>query len=66
MQKQREENAMLSKKTRIIRALIGLAIMIAGVVFSSWWGLIGLVPFVVGVTGFCPACYFLNRCSLKR
>lgn len=66
MQKQREENAMLSKKTRIIRALIGLAIMIAGVVFGSWWGLVGLVPFVVGVTGFCPACYFLNRCSLKR
>jgi len=66
MQKQREENAMLSKKTRIIRALIGLAIMIAGVVFGSWWGLIGLVPFIIGVTGFCPACYFLNRCSLKR
>ncbi|WP_367274741.1 hypothetical protein [uncultured Campylobacter sp.] len=20
----------------------------------------------MGVTGFCPACYFLNRCSLKR
>ena len=57
---------MLSKKTRIIRALIGLAIMIAGVVFSSWWGLVGLVPLIVGVTGFCPACYFLNRCSLKR
>lgn len=66
MQKQREENAMLSKKTRIIRALIGLAIMITGVVFGSWWGLVGLVPFIVGVTGFCPACYFLNRCSLKR
>ena len=66
MQKQREENAMLSNKTRIIRALIGLAIMIAGVVFNSWWGLVGLVPFIVGVTGFCPACYFLNRCSLKR
>lgn len=66
MQKQREENAMLSKKTRIIRALIGLAIMIAGVAFNSWWGLVGLVPFIVGVTGFCPACYFLNRCSLKR
>ncbi len=66
MQKQREENAMLSKKTRIIRALIGLAIMIVGAVFSSWWGLVGLVPFIVGVTGFCPACYFLNRCSLKH
>jgi len=57
---------MLSNKTRIIRALIGLAIMIAGAVFNSWWGLIGLVPFVVGVTGFCPACYFLTRGPLKR
>ena len=57
---------MLSKKTRIIRALTGLAIMIAGAVFNSWWGLVGLVPFIVGVTGFCPTCYFLNRCSLKR
>ena len=37
---------MLSKKTRIIRALIGLAIMIAGAAFSSWWGLVGLVPFI--------------------
>ena len=53
---------MLSRKTRIIRAL-----MIAKAVFGSWWGgLIGLVPFIVGVTGFCLACYFLNRCSLKR
>ena len=66
MQEQRKEYAMLSKKTRTIRALIGLAIMIAGVAFNSWWGLVGLVPFIVGATGFCPACYFLNRCSLKR
>ena len=57
---------MLSKKTRIIRALIGLAIMIAKAVVWQLVGLVGLVPFIVGVTGFCPACYFLNRCSLKR
>jgi len=38
MQKQREENAMLSNKTRIIRALIGLAIMIAKAVV---WQLVG-------------------------
>ena len=56
---------MLSKKTRIIRALIGLAIMIAGAAFGSWWGLIGLVPFIVGGHGILLA-YFLNRCSLKR
>nr|WP_297996549.1 DUF2892 domain-containing protein [uncultured Campylobacter sp.] len=49
-----------------MRALIGLAIMIAKAVVWQLVGLVGLVPFIVGVTGFCPACYFLNRCSLKR
>ena len=57
---------MLSRKTRIIKALIGLAIMIAKAVVWQLVGGVGLVPFIVGVTGFCPACYFLNRCSLKR
>ncbi|WP_299227832.1 DUF2892 domain-containing protein [uncultured Campylobacter sp.] len=57
---------MLSRKTRIIKALIGLAIMIAGAVVWQLVGGVGLVPFIVSVTGFCPACYFLNRCSLKR
>ena len=59
---------MLSRKTRIIKALIGLAIMIAKAVVWQLvvGGLVGLVPFIVSVTGFCPACYFLNRCSLKR
>nr|WP_314234107.1 YgaP-like transmembrane domain [uncultured Campylobacter sp.] len=57
---------MLSRKTRIIKALIGLAIMIAKAVVWQLVGGVGLVPFIVSVTGFCPACYFLNRCSLKR
>jgi len=58
---------MSSVKTRIIRVLVGLIFMgVVGCVYESWWGLLGLIPFLVGVTGFCPACYFLNRCSLRR
>lgn len=58
---------MSSVKTRIIRVLVGLIFMgVVGFVYESWWGLLGLIPFLVGVTGFCPACYFLNRCSLRR
>ncbi|MCI6989752.1 MAG: DUF2892 domain-containing protein [Campylobacter sp.] len=58
---------MLSKKTRIIRSLIGILwILVFWLGFQSWWALLGLVPLIVGVTGFCPACYFLNKCSIKK
>lgn len=57
----------MSWKTRVIRMILG--IVLGGAIwyfFESWWALIGLVPFLVGATGFCPACYFLGRCSIKR
>lgn len=56
---------MVSKKSRILRVILGVIFM-AGVwyFYESYWALLGLIPIIVGVTGFCPACYFLNRCSL--
>ncbi|WP_169974988.1 MULTISPECIES: DUF2892 domain-containing protein [unclassified Campylobacter] len=58
---------MLSKKNRIIRVVLGVLLM-AGIwfFFKSYWALIGLIPIIVGITGFCPACSLLGRCSLKR
>lgn len=57
----------MSREKRIIRVALGLIFMIVlGVMFRSWWALLGLIPVIVGITGFCPACYFLNRCSIKR
>jgi hypothetical protein len=40
---------------RIIRVLIGLAILGAGLAYHSWLGLIGLVPLFTAVVRFCPA-----------
>ena len=34
---------------RLIRIIIGLIIAILGVVFDSWWGLIGLIPLATGL-----------------
>ncbi|QKF65522.1 DUF2892 domain-containing protein [Campylobacter corcagiensis] len=57
----------MSRENRIIRIALGLIFMIVvGIMFMSWWALLGLIPVIVGITGFCPACYFLNRCSTKR
>lgn len=39
---------------RLIRVILGLLIAIAGAVFDSWWGLIGIVPLATGLFKFCP------------
>ncbi|MBI2497125.1 MAG: DUF2892 domain-containing protein [Opitutae bacterium] len=40
---------------RILRFIIGLVLLGAGLWFKSWWGLIGLLPILTAVFRFCPA-----------
>ncbi|RIJ48777.1 DUF2892 domain-containing protein [Maribellus luteus] len=39
---------------RLIRVIAGLILAIAGVIFDSWWGLIGIIPLATGLFKFCP------------
>lgn len=39
---------------RLLRIVLGLVIAIFGVVFDSWWGLVGIVPLATGLFKFCP------------
>lgn len=49
-----------------IKIVIGLLLILAGLITSINWFYIGIIPLIVGITKFCPACYFLKKCSLKR
>lgn len=40
---------------RMARILVGLFIVGLGLMFSSWWGIIGLIPVFTGIMGWCPA-----------
>lgn len=40
---------------RILRGILGVAIIGAGFYFQNWWGLIGLVFLGTALVGFCPA-----------
>ncbi|MEM8843790.1 MAG: DUF2892 domain-containing protein [Pseudomonadota bacterium] len=40
---------------RMARILVGLVIIGLGLLFSSWWGIIGVVPVFTGIMGWCPA-----------
>jgi hypothetical protein len=40
---------------KAFRIVVGIIILIVGIVYSSWLGLIGLLPLVTALTGNCPA-----------
>lgn len=50
---------------RLLRIILGLVVAILGVVYSSWWGLVGLVPIATGLFRFCPM-YFPLKISTVR
>jgi len=39
---------------KVIRLIIGVAIIGAGIVFKSWWGAIGIVPIFTALINWCP------------
>ncbi len=45
----------VGKLDKNIRIVIGAVILVVGVYFQSWWGLLGLIPLLTGIIGFCPA-----------
>lgn len=52
---------------RIIRVVAGLAIIAWAFYAKNWWGLIGIIPLLTGLVGWCPpyALLGINTCSLK-
>jgi fatty acid desaturase len=44
----------MGQTDRLIRAVIGAAIILIGLITHSWWGAVGLVPLLTSLAGFCP------------
>lgn len=51
---------------RLIRIILGLVIGIVGVLFDSWWGLIGIIPLATGLFNFCPLYFPLKISTVKK
>lgn len=39
---------------RLVRIIAGILILLLGLIYRNWWGLIGLIPLITGVIRFCP------------
>lgn len=53
---------------RVVRIVVGLAILSLVVIGpQTWWGLVGIVPVLTGITGWCPPYSLLgiNTCRVK-
>lgn len=50
----------------VIRVLIGLGIGAAGWYYNSWLGLIGIVPVLTAITGFCGLYALLGISTCRR
>ena len=56
----------VGKADKIARIIIGLCIIAAGVYFNSWFGVIGVVPIVTAILGWCPLYIPFGICSCKK
>ncbi|MCE2845904.1 MAG: DUF2892 domain-containing protein [Sphingobacteriales bacterium] len=55
-----------STTDRVIRMFLGVSVSMYFVYHNSVWALVGLIPFVTGVIGFCPLYAVLGISTLKK
>jgi hypothetical protein len=51
---------------RVVRILVGLALIVAGVVTGIYWFYLGVLPLLVGVVNVCPLCQITGKCDLPK
>ncbi len=52
---------------RVIRLIMGLAIVLAGLLFQNWFGVLGLVFVGTAIAGYCPlyAVFGVRTCRME-
>lgn len=55
----------IRKNCRVIRIIVGLALIVTGFVTDNAWFYLGLIPLVAGIANFCPLCMITKKCSIN-
>ncbi len=56
----------IGRLDKIIRILVGLAVVGAGLYFKSMFGLIGIIPIITAVIEWCPLYILFGINSFKK
>ncbi len=51
---------------RILRIVIGIALIAWGYTAQNWWGAIGIIPLFTGLVGWCPLYLPFNLSTKKE
>ncbi len=44
----------IGKIDKTLRLIIGIIILVLGIIFKSWWGLLGVIPVITSFLNYCP------------
>lgn len=60
-----KNEGMIDRVLRVVVGLVLLSLIFVGP--QTWWGLVGLVPLLTGLAGYCPLYSLLGirTCSMK-
>ncbi len=56
----------LGSTDKVIRIILGAAIVGLGIYFSNWWGLVGLVLLITAFINWCPAYSLIGISTDKK
>ncbi|MGM0622851.1 MAG: YgaP family membrane protein [Campylobacterota bacterium] len=46
----------IKKPAKLPRIIAGVGIIILGIYLQSYWGLLGFIPIIFAIIGYCPLC----------
>jgi hypothetical protein len=57
----------VGRADKVVRIVLGIAIISCGIYYKSWWGLIGLIPLLTGLLGVCLLykVFGINTCKTR-
>ncbi|MCB2294540.1 DUF2892 domain-containing protein [Clostridium algoriphilum] len=58
----------IGRTEQIVRIVIGVAAVLLGLYYKSWWGVVGIVPIITGLIRYCPLSDVLgiSTCDVKN
>jgi len=56
----------IRKVCRVVRIIVGLALIVTGITTGIKWFYLGIIPLVAGIANFCPLCIFSKKCDLPQ
>jgi len=63
--KKRNRKKNVGNLDSILRVSVGAIVLIAGLYYGSWWGILGLIPLISGAIAWCPLYYLFGIRTCK-